>query len=64
MIQTLGKAYGIHLWYEHADDDKSPNGSLHTGPWDKEINLRDKQVTMESDRPKLLFLERQTRLLG
>lgn len=64
MIQTLRKAYGIHLWYEHVIDPINADESLRTGPWDVEIHMSEKQVTYESDRPKLLFLERQTRLLG
>jgi hypothetical protein len=64
VIQTLSKAYGIHVWYEHAIDPSSGEELLRPGPMDLEINMADKQVTYEADRPKLLFLERQTRLLG
>lgn len=64
MIQTLRKAYGIHLWYEHVIDPINGGETLREGPWDLDIHLADKAVTYEADRPKLLFLERQTRLLG
>ncbi|ORX96346.1 hypothetical protein BCR34DRAFT_549328 [Clohesyomyces aquaticus] len=64
MIQTLRKAYGIHLWYEHVMDAESGEEYLRTGPWDLDINMDQKQVAHESDRPKLLFLARQMKLLG
>ncbi|KAF2824854.1 hypothetical protein CC86DRAFT_296404 [Ophiobolus disseminans] len=64
MIQTLQKAYGIHVWYEHVIDFARGEEHLRPGPCDLEVNMAEKQVTFEQDRPKLLFLERQTRLLG
>jgi hypothetical protein len=64
MIQTLRKAYGIHLWYEHVINPVDAKEFLRTGPLDLEVNMAEKQVTYEHDRPKLLFLERQTNLLG
>ncbi len=64
MIQTLRKAYGIHLWYEHNTNPVDATQSLRLGPEDMEIRMSEKKVTYESDRPGLLFLERQTRLLG
>jgi hypothetical protein len=64
MIQTLRKAYGLHAWYEHSIDPQTGQESLRNGPLDMEINMVDKKVTYEADRPKLIFLERQTRLLG
>lgn len=63
MIQTLVKAYGIHLWYEHVVDPLHGQESLRIGPLDFEIHMAEKKVTYEEDRPKLIFLERQTRLL-
>ena len=64
MMQTLRKAYGIHQWYEHVIEPGTAEEFLRTGPWDLDINMAEKQVTYESDRSKILFLERQTRLLG
>jgi hypothetical protein len=64
MVQTLNKAYGLHLWYEHTIDSSSGEGSLRPGPMDLKISMADKNVTFEADKPKLLFLERQMRLLG
>ena len=62
MIQTLRKAYGVHLWYEHVIDPMSCEDFLREGPLDVEINMAEKKVTYEPDRPKLSFLEQQTKL--
>ncbi|KAH7069567.1 hypothetical protein BKA63DRAFT_421242 [Paraphoma chrysanthemicola] len=64
MIQTLRKAFGLHAWYEYFIDPHTGQESLRDGPLDLDINMAEKKVTYESDRPKLIFLERQTRLLG
>jgi hypothetical protein len=64
MVQTLRKAYGIHIWYEHVIDPVGGKEFLRNGPMDLELSMAQKQVTYEADRPKLLFLERQTKLLG
>ena len=63
MLQTLRRAYGIHVWYEHIADPTSGVEYLREGPYDLHIDMAYKKVTYEADRPKLLFLERQTRLL-
>lgn len=63
MMQTLVKAYGIHLWYEHIIDSEGVE-CLRSGPMHMGIQMSEKQVTYDSDRLKLQFLERQTRLLG
>ncbi|KAF2121328.1 hypothetical protein BDV96DRAFT_594538 [Lophiotrema nucula] len=62
MIQTLCKSYGRHLWYEHVIEDGTE--WLREGPVDMRVDMKEKKVAFESDRPKLLFLERQTRLLS
>lgn len=66
MIQTLRHAYGRHIWYQHIIDPSGQVESLLPGPSpaDMEIDLSQKKVTYEADRPKLLFLERQTRLIS
>jgi hypothetical protein len=64
LLQTLQKAYGVHLWYEHVIDHIEGKEALRKGPTDTNISMINTKVTYESDRPKLLFLERQTRLLG
>lgn len=63
MIQTIRKAYNLHLWYEHVTDREGKE-SLREGSMELEIDMAEKKVTYEADRPGLLFLERQTNLLG
>ncbi|KAI1380769.1 hypothetical protein F4677DRAFT_441103 [Hypoxylon crocopeplum] len=72
MVQTLKRAYHLHLWYQHVptqpdDGEQGQNKSQYTlreGPMDMEIAVADKGLTYEDDRPKVLFLERQTKLLA
>ena len=64
MIQSLRKAYGLHLWCEHVIDRTTGTETLREGPYHPEINVSNTNVTYEADRPKLLFLERQTKLLS
>lgn len=71
MVQALKKSYNIHLWYEHVPiyPDASENSAgqkwvLREGPRDLEIVMADKKLTFPEDRPKVLFLERQSKFLG
>lgn len=79
MVQTLQRAYGLHYWYEHvvpvpyddgsglaeiSKDALKAESSLRQGPMDLEIVMSKKDLSYEVDRPKVLFLERQTKLLG
>lgn len=73
MIQTLKKAYDVHLWYEHVavesdDEDMKRAGDkrwiLRKTRTDRDINLAEKKLNVESNRPRVMFLERQSRLLG
>ncbi|KAK4096580.1 hypothetical protein N658DRAFT_480353 [Parathielavia hyrcaniae] len=74
MIQKLKRAYDIHLWYEQVVTSPGQEGivaghdakkwSLREGPLDLEITMADKHLTFEDDRPKVLFLERQSKLLA
>lgn len=68
MIQTLKKSYKMHLWYEHQlpqkHDGEEDAGGLREGPLDLHIFMEEKDLTFESDRPKVLFLERQSKLLS
>ncbi|KAI0630345.1 hypothetical protein C8Q77DRAFT_1064118 [Trametes polyzona] len=59
MVQTLRRSWGIHLWYE-CDQE----GKLREGPHDLDVDMRETKLTFEEERPKLRFLERQSRLLG
>ena len=67
MIQTLEKSYQKHQWYEYArstgNDGDRNIWTLRAGPLDLDITAADKGLTTEEDRPKILFLERQTKLL-
>ena len=63
MIQTLRKSYKFHMWFEDVPDEVSGTRFLREGPIGLEINMAEKRVTYEHDRPTLMFLERQTKLL-
>jgi hypothetical protein len=64
ILQVLRKAYkGLYLWYEHIDHPTGAEQPLRPGPENMVIDMSVKHVTYESDRPKLLFLERQMKLL-
>ncbi|AEO65533.1 uncharacterized protein THITE_2033176, partial [Thermothielavioides terrestris NRRL 8126] len=73
MIQKLKRAYNVHLWYEQVprlpgersdENDDAQEWCLREAPMDVEIVMADKQLTFEEDRPKVLFLERQSKLLA
>lgn len=71
MAQTLKRSYNLHLWYEHVlvqpdqnQEDGDERWILREGPMNLEVLMADKQLTYEEDRPKVLFLERQSKLLG
>lgn len=71
MVQTLRRSYNLHSWYEHVrvqPDEKRDGVSeeyvLRDGSMDLEIIMADKELTFEADRAKVLFLERQSKLLG
>ncbi|KAF2810736.1 uncharacterized protein BDZ99DRAFT_487582 [Mytilinidion resinicola] len=63
MMQTLRRSYKFHMWFEDAHDEVSGTRVFREAPVDLEINMAEKKVTFEHDRPTLLFLERQTKLL-
>ncbi|KAG8530500.1 uncharacterized protein KY384_005003 [Bacidia gigantensis] len=64
MVQNLRKSYGLHLWYEHTQEKDGELSSLREGPLDLQLSsINAKDLSFESDRPKLLFLERQMGLL-
>ncbi|KAK7998372.1 hypothetical protein PG989_006412 [Apiospora arundinis] len=62
-IQRLVKSYRKHLWYEHV---AVTNGEyvLREGPIELNVSMAQKKLSYEEDRPKVLFLERQGKLLG
>ncbi|KAK3400783.1 hypothetical protein B0T20DRAFT_347739 [Sordaria brevicollis] len=67
MIQTLKKAYGVHLWYEHVAGEHEVGGeagvkdrkqwTLRETRTDRDINLAEKKLSVESDRPRVMLLE-------
>jgi tetratricopeptide (TPR) repeat protein len=69
MIQTLQKSYQKHKWYEYAPSSTSSDQggremwTLRPGPLELKITAADKNLTVEDDRAKIVFLERQTQLL-
>ncbi|WDK15275.1 hypothetical protein CGRA01v4_06556 [Colletotrichum graminicola] len=66
MAETLRSSYSIHQWYEHVVQPgvSRVEGVLREAP-DRPIGMmKDKRLTFETDRPKVLFLERQSKLLG
>ncbi|KAI6040364.1 hypothetical protein EDC04DRAFT_3140281 [Pisolithus marmoratus] len=63
MLQTLGKSYNLHMWYEYVPSE-SGEGTLREGPMDLQFVMRDKELTYESDRAKVLLLDRQSKLRG
>ncbi|KAK3991251.1 hypothetical protein QBC44DRAFT_263383 [Cladorrhinum sp. PSN332] len=68
MVQALRRSYNLHLWYEHVlpppGSEPGTAATLREGPIDLKIVMADKLLTFENDRPKVLFLEKQSRLLG
>lgn len=70
IIRALQRSYKLHLWYEYRNDQpknaEAPEKSasaLLPGPTELQIALKDKLLSFEDDRPKILFLEKESRLL-
>jgi hypothetical protein len=74
MISQLeGSSYQktVHQWYEHIVSGTEPSGATtNSGEWalqrarQRPLNMKDKKLAFEHDRPKVMFLERQSTLLG
>ncbi|KAF7596112.1 hypothetical protein BBP40_003374 [Aspergillus hancockii] len=64
MVQMLRRSYHLHSWYEHTKFDETGDWAMREGPLDFEPSVAGKLLSSEQDRPRILFLERQTRLLG
>jgi hypothetical protein len=66
MVQTLRRSYGLHLWFEDvpAREDELSNIGLLRKADDREIIMKDVLLSYEEDRPKIMFLERQSKLLA
>jgi len=63
MIARLWNRPGRHLWYEQVEDRETGGWKLRK-PVELNLDMREKLLSYEEDRPKVLFLERQCRLLG
>lgn len=72
MVQTLINSYKLHSWYEdrpvEPDENHEGGGGKHAlrpGPVHIQLDpVAKKDCSKESDRPRLQFLERQSKLLG
>ncbi|KAI1080268.1 hypothetical protein F5B20DRAFT_540013 [Whalleya microplaca] len=74
LIQTLVNSYKMHLWYEQVlvpsgegedGGDRSSVWRLQAGPTNLPLVISEKHLSFEEeDRPKVLFLERQSKLFG
>ncbi|EXL63245.1 hypothetical protein FOCG_01605 [Fusarium oxysporum f. sp. radicis-lycopersici 26381] len=71
LVQTLKQSYSIHQWYEqvplgHGEDGEGGYGSwkLKVASINEKLNIREKSLTVKDDWPKVLFLEKQAKLLG
>lgn len=64
IIQILRRSYQLHSWYQHTKIENSEQWAIEEGPLEFESSVAGKQLSSEQDRPMILFLERQARLLG
>ncbi|KAM0489690.1 hypothetical protein ACHAP8_012317 [Fusarium lateritium] len=66
LIQRLKQSYGVHQWYEQVPlngEGGCEGWELRIASVDNRINIREKNLTMIEDWPKVLFLEKQAMLL-
>jgi hypothetical protein len=72
VIQTLGQSYGKHQWYEYRpspEPAENPRCNKEWRLWKGNFNAKstgnitDKKLSVDDDRPKITFLERQIKLL-
>jgi hypothetical protein len=64
IINVLQRAYGVHWWYEYTQPDGDGRYVLRKGDMAQWHSISEAKLTVEADRSKLLFLERQAKLLG
>ncbi|KAF2103303.1 hypothetical protein NA57DRAFT_32792 [Rhizodiscina lignyota] len=69
IIQALKRSYSRHYyWFEYVEaqgySEEKAVGVLREGRGDLAIGVAGKHLTFEEDRRKVLFLERQSKLLG
>ena len=70
MIDRLRNRSPMHAWYEHVpvdpslDEGTDDRWGLIEAPYHDLYPMADKKLSYEQDRPKVLFLARQSVLLG
>lgn len=64
IAQAITRAFNSHYWYEHVQKGEEGAGALRLAAPDMLVLVADKALTNEVDRPSVLFLERQSKLLG
>ncbi|KAI0395231.1 hypothetical protein F5Y17DRAFT_207843 [Xylariaceae sp. FL0594] len=74
LTQVLRRSYGCHLWYESVPHDLDPGAGENGGGAREELFRESSmdgiiaptaaKLTFEADRPIIMFLERQAKLLG
>lgn len=60
MIKRLKSDYDIHGWFEQV----ASGGALREAELGSDLDMAGKKLSYESDRAKVMFLERQAGLLG
>ncbi|KAI0134048.1 hypothetical protein BJ170DRAFT_183062 [Xylariales sp. AK1849] len=70
LMQTIKKTYGLYLWYEQVATSRRQEATglrhnyvLREGNIDLQLVLAEKHLSLETDRQKIYFLERQIKLL-
>jgi hypothetical protein len=62
-IRALQRSYSAHWWFEYEHEGEAEQGVLRDGKLGQQLSVASAKVSLESDRPMLSFLERQTKLL-
>jgi hypothetical protein len=52
------------MFYEYLLDSYSGSWTLREGPMGLDLAIADKKLSFEEDRPTVMFLVRQSQLLG
>lgn len=64
MIQAMRSWRYLHQWYQHLEPVGGVGSGVLTNKSPVYLDMKNKKLTYETDRPKVLFLERQTKLLS
>lgn len=66
LSQALQRTYGTQLWYEYVETQFTlgrPDSMSRKDYTDSRVNLSQRSLRFEQDRPRIMFLEQQTKLL-